>query len=96
MIPCLDGRVAGLQAEILIARRKWQALALELESTNNPERCWRRAVLGAATQPHQADTVATQDSMREDRQLHDEVELCVVEALLARNQLCGVARGVAE
>jgi len=39
VIPGLDGRVAGLQADILIARRRWQALALEIESTSKPERC---------------------------------------------------------
>ena len=39
MIPGLDGRAAGLQADILIVRRRWGALALEVESTNNPERC---------------------------------------------------------
>ncbi len=39
VIPGLDGRVARLQADILIARRQWQALAAELESTANSERC---------------------------------------------------------
>ena len=39
VIPGLDSRVAQLQADILTARRQWQALAAELESTADPERC---------------------------------------------------------
>ena len=48
VIPGLDGRVARLQAHILIARRRWQALAAELESTANPGRC----AAGVITRDH--------------------------------------------
>lgn len=42
LIAPLDRAVAGLQAEVLLARRQWEALALELESPANPAR-WGHA-----------------------------------------------------